>query len=194
MKSSRTYTMTARARATEQTRHRILEATIALVGERLLSDISLDLIADRAEVSVQTVLRHFGSRVGLFAAAEAYGQTLIGEERQAPVGDVTAAVRVLVDHYERRGDAVLLMLAQESTEPVLASVTRNGKQLHRAWVATTFAPYLPEDADAADELLDLLVVATDVYTWKLLRRDRRLGRAHTEARVRRLVHALLGSS
>jgi hypothetical protein len=36
-----------------------------------------------------------------------------------------------------------------------------------------------------------LVVATDVYTWKLLRRDRRLGRQRTEERIRRLVDAVL---
>jgi hypothetical protein len=35
--------------------------------------------------------------------------------------------------------------------------------------------------------VDLLVVATDVYAWKLLRRDRGLSRNQTTERVRRLV-------
>ena len=42
-----------------------------------------------------------------------------------------------------------------------------------------------------DELIDLLVVATDVYTWKLLRRDRELSRADAERRVLRLINAIL---
>ena len=61
--------MTSRARAVEETRRRILDASVDLHGERLVADISLDDIAERAGVSVQTVLRHFGSRAGLVEAA-----------------------------------------------------------------------------------------------------------------------------
>ena len=190
MKTTRSYTMTARAEAAEATRQRILEATVALVGEFLVADISLELVAQRAEVSVQTVLRRFGSRAGLFDEARRWGEERIVDERRAPVGDVAAAVRAVVDHYELRGETSLLMLAQESTEAVMAAATTSGKHLHRAWVETTFAPLL-EAAEDRDELTDLLVVATDVYTWKLLRRDRGLSRRATEQRMRRLVDALL---
>ena len=184
--------MTERARAVEQTRTRILDATADLAGERLVADISLDLVAQRAEVSVQTVLRHFGSRAGLFEEAQRYAESRIVEERRATVGDVESAVRAIVDHYELRGSAVLLMLAQEGTEALMASVTTSGKKLHREWVEATFAPHLA-DADDPDELTDLLVVATDVYTWKLLRRDRGLSRTRTEQRINRLVRALLAT-
>ena len=190
MNTKRSYTMTTRARATEQTRTRILDATADLAGERLVSDISLELVAQRAEVSVQTVLRHFGSRAGVFEQAQRYAESRIAEERRSPVGDVGAAVHTVVDHYELRGSAVLMMLAQEGTDTLMASVTTSGKRLHRDWVETTFAPHLAAAADP-DELTDLLVVATDVYTWKLLRRDRGLSRARTEQRIRRLVDALL---
>ena len=57
--------MTARASAVEQTRRRVLEATVALHLRRLSADISLIDVAEEAQVSVQTVLRHFGSRDGL---------------------------------------------------------------------------------------------------------------------------------
>jgi hypothetical protein len=42
-----------------------------------------------------------------------------------------------------------------------------------------------------DEAIDLLVVATDVYTWKLLRHDRGLSRSATQERMRALVDAVL---
>ena len=64
MNSTRPYTMTTRARAVEETRARIIDACVALHGERPVTDIALDDIAGRAGVSVQTVLRHFGSRAG----------------------------------------------------------------------------------------------------------------------------------
>jgi AcrR family transcriptional regulator len=189
MNSTRTYTMTARARSVEQTRTRILDAAFALHEERLAGDIALDDIAGRAGVSVQTVLRHFGNRDGLVRATVEHASTQVVEERRAPVGDVPEAVRVIVEHYERRGDGVLVLLAQESAEGFVREITDRGRRMHREWVAAVFAPYLADDPDGS--LLDLLVVATDVYTWKLLRRDRGLTRAATEARTLRLVEALL---
>jgi AcrR family transcriptional regulator len=190
MDTTRTYTMTTRARAVEETRDRIIDACVALHGERPVTEIGLDDIADRAEVSVQTVLRHFGSRSGLEEASFERAQQAVADERRTPVGDVPAAMRVIVDHYERRGDQALLMLAQEGQQPLMARITKQGKALHRSWVKDVFAPQLAA-AEDPEELTDLLVVATDVYTWKLLRRDRGLGRERTERRMRLLVESLL---
>jgi AcrR family transcriptional regulator len=191
MNSPRRYTMTTRAASAEQTRLRILDSAVALAGTRVLAQISLDDIASAAGVSVQTVLRRFGSRAGVLEAAREHAVTQVVSERRTPVGDVDAAVRVVVDHYEQRGDGVVLMLAQERSDPAVRSITDSGRQLHRDWVEETFAPYLPTDAEARIELLDLVGVATDVYTWQQLRRDRGASRARTEARMARLVRALL---
>lgn len=191
MDTTRTYTMTARARAVEETRSRIIESCVSLYGERPVPEIGLDDIAARAGVSVQTLLRHFGSRGGLEEAAFERARETVVEERRAPIGDVAAAVRVIVDHYELRGDSSLLMLAQEGHQPLMARVTTEGKAMHRAWVHEVFAPYLAGTPDP-DELRNLLVVATDVYTWKLLRRDRRMGRDRTERHMRHLVQRVLG--
>jgi AcrR family transcriptional regulator len=190
MNTTRPYTMTTRARAVEETRGRIIDACVALHGERPVTDIGLDDIAARAEVSVQTVLRHFGSRAGLEEASFEQAQQAVADERRTPVGDVASAVHVIVAHYERRGDMAMLMLAQEGHQELMARITEQGKAMHRTWVEDVFAPFLDE-ADDAEALTDLLVVATDVYTWKLLRRDRRLGRDRTERRMRHLVDALL---
>ena len=96
------------------------------------------------------------------------------------MGDVAEAVRILMDHYEKRGSSVLLLLAQEQSEEQVARITSNGRALHRTWVAEVFQPFLPAGRGAREELLDLLVVATDVYAWKLLRLDRGLGRSDQE--------------
>jgi AcrR family transcriptional regulator len=190
MNTTRPYTMTTRARSVQETRDRIVDACVDLHGERPVAEIGLDDIAARAGVSVQTVLRHFGNRAGLVEASFERAQQTVTDERRTPVGDVTAAVRVIVDHYEHRGDRALLMLAQEGHEALMRRITDAGKALHRAWVEEVFAPFLTH-ADDGEALADLLVVATDVYTWKLLRRDRALSRQRTEERMRRLVDALL---
>ena len=191
MKTTRSYTMTARAEAVERTRARLLDAAVTLAETRLVSQISLDDIAGTAGVSVQTLLRHFGNRAGLIEAARRHALETIGAERRTPVGDPVAAVHTVVQHYERRGDAVLAMLAQEHVDAPTKEVTDAGRAFHRHWVEEVFAPHLPAVADEREELVDLLSVATDVYTWKQLRRDRGLGVAATEQRIRALVSALI---
>jgi AcrR family transcriptional regulator len=194
MNPKRAYTMTARAEATEATGRRILRAAFDLHTERVSTDIGLEDVAARAGVSVQTVLRKFGSRAALVEASFEFAREEVAEERKTPVGDIAAAVRTIVDHYERRGDTALVLLAQEDTEKLFRRTTDEGKRMHRSWVREVFAPYLDaRPAASREELTDLLVVATDVYAWKLLRRDRRLSRAVTERRINRLVMAVLGA-
>jgi AcrR family transcriptional regulator len=187
MKTTRSYTMGARAEAVAETRRRIIEALFDLGRERMFPDISLDDVAAAAGVSVQTILRHFKSRAGLTEATMDHAIATVTEERHAPVGDVDAAVAVIVGHYEDRGRTALLMLAQEPSDPQVAELTRRGRAMHRAWVTDVFAPF----AGPRDPLIDLLVVATDVYTWKLLRLDRRYSRARTEHLINRMVTSLL---
>ncbi|MEJ7803196.1 MAG: TetR/AcrR family transcriptional regulator [Candidatus Limnocylindria bacterium] len=187
MKTTRSYTMGARAEAVAETRRRIIEALFDLGRERMFPDISLDDVADAADVSVQTILRHFKSRAGLTEATMHHAIAAVTEERHAPVGDVDAAVAVIVGHYEDRGQTALLMLAQESSDPQVAELTRRGRAMHRAWVRDVFAPF----AAPRDPLIDLLVVATDVYTWKLLRIDRRYSRTRTEQLIHRMATSLL---
>ncbi len=193
MKATRPYEMRARADAKAQTRHRILLAVRELAEETLNLEPTLDAVAGRAAVSVQTVLRHFGSRDGLLDAALELAQTDVVEERTTPPGDVSAALRTICDHYERRGDFVLRMLAREHDDARIASIVDRGRGVHRDWVDEVFAPLLPGEDPARGACLDLLIVATDVFTWKLLRRDRQLDRATTEHRLRQLVDAVLGA-
>lgn len=190
MKRKRSYAMGVRAQAVEETRRKILDATFELTRSAPIGAITLEHVAGEAGVSVQTVLRQFGGRAGLFEAALAHADALVVEERRAPVGDVAAAVAVVVDHYELRGDWVLLLLAQEATDEQVRGMTEVGKATHRRWVQEVFAPYVAGDV----ALVDLLVVATDVYTWKLLRRDRGLSRALTERRMKRLVAAIVAAT
>jgi AcrR family transcriptional regulator len=193
----RGYSMTNRAAAAAATRDKILRATLELATEKLTVEIVLADVAQRAGVTVQTVLRHFGTRAGLFDAAVAYGTSEILEERAAPVGDIPSAIEVIVDHYETRGDWVIALLGQEAWDPRIAGITTTGKRVHLEWVRTVFAPQLDDRPSAMlaerDLIIDLLVVATDVYCWKLLRRDRGLSREATERAMRVLVTAVLAA-
>lgn len=193
---TRGYRMAARARAAARTADGILAATAQLWRERPLDEITLAAIAERAGVSVRTVIRRFGSRNGVIAAGvEADASGIVAERDQAPAGDVEGALAILLTHYERDGDAVVRTLALEATVPEAKAIADAGRATHRAWCARVFAPHLPSPADDGYSIrLDALVAATDLYVWKLLRRD--LGRSADEATkvMRTLVDGLLSPS
>jgi AcrR family transcriptional regulator len=179
--------MRARAESTASTRERILRAIIDLAMAEMSVDVTLEQVAGRAGTSVQTILRHFGSRDALVAEATEQGAAEVAEERRAPGGGVDANLTLLVDHYESRGRFVLSLLDRD--DAAAQAVTTPGKDLHRRWVEEVFGPRLPDRG--RDALVDMLVVVTDVYAWKLLRLDRGLDRAATEDRIRAMARAIL---
>ena len=196
MKSSRSYTMRVRAESTANTRERILNAVIGLSEERLSVEIVLADVAARAGVSVQTVLRHFGGKDMLFEQAQARHLEQVRAERATPVGDVAAAVRTIVTFYDRTGDWSVRLQAVEHRDERSRDTVADGRRLHRAWVEEVFAPQLAACAACAtradrEELVDLLVIATDVLTWKILRRDAGLDHESTCGRMLRLVKAVV---
>ena len=180
--SPRVYRMGARADAAAATGERILDAAVELFWEQPTDTFSLDDVAHRAGVTVQTVIRRFGGREGLIAAAVARESERVRTQRdEAPVGDVAVAVRVLVEHYEQTGQRVLRMLAEQSRIPTLAAIVDSGRALHRQWCARVFAPALAgrSGVDRQRRLAQLVAVC-DVYMWKLLRLDAGLSRRQTE--------------
>ena len=188
--------MVARAAGAAATGERILDAAVAAFWERPTDQVSLDDIARRAGVSVQTVIRRFGGRDGLVAAAiERESQRVQVERDPAAVTDVGGAVRQLVRHYETMGDRVLAMLAEEVRNPALRDVAASGRRFHRAWCESVFeSPLALLTGRSRERRLAQLVAVCDVYTWKLLRRDAGLGRQETELALLELLEPLLKGS
>lgn len=189
----RRYRMGARADSAAATGERILDAALEIFWERPVADIPLDEVARRAGVSVQTVIRRYGGKDGLFAAvSERQFERVRGQRDEARTGDAADAARVLLDHYEELGDGVVRMLAEERHVPGLVPVIEGGRALHREWCERVFAPALAgRRGTARERRLAQLVAVTDVLTWKLLRRDRGLSRRQTELAVRELIEPLL---
>ncbi len=189
---TRPYTQTRRAEAAAATATRLIDAVAELFLES--GDMpTLDAVAQRAGVTVQTILRRFGSKEGLLAAAfEAYRQRIADRRDQAPVGDVDGAVQNLGEHYSESADVALRLLAIEGASPTAAEATRQARAVHRAWVERVFAPFLaPLDGAERERRVVQAVVLTDVYVWKLLHRDLALSRAETEATIADLVRRAL---
>ena len=189
----RPYQMGARAASVAATGERILDAAVEAFWERPGEQVSLDDVARRAGVSVQTVIRRFGGRDGLLAAAvERESERVRVERDPAGLENPAEAVGQLVAHYEALGDRVLAMLAEETRTSALREVAEAGRAFHRAWCETVFASSLASlTGETRDRRLAQLVAVCDVYTWKVLRRDARLSRRQTELAVRELLEPLL---
>lgn len=194
-RETRAYDSSRRAAAAADTTRRILRATEDLFLAGPFGDVTLKAVADRAGVTVQTLIRRFGDREGLIGAtAEAAAARVMGQRNAAPAGDVRAAVDNLLDHYEAAGAMALKLLAEEGSSPTLAGIAGNGRRLHRDWCARVFAPFLASgflpDGTDPNRRLAQFVALCDVYTWKLLRLDAGLSRRQVALSLLEMIEPL----
>lgn len=190
----RSYEMRARKEAASATRAAIVEAAVDCFMEQRSLALTLGAVADRAGVTVKTVLRHFGTRETLIEVAWSRVYQDVLAERIAPVGDPEKALAVLVTHYERRGDMALGVLAEEAEDPRAQLLCDSARAAHRRWVDDVFGARLCIETAERSRLIDVLVVATDVYSWKLLRRDRGLTTDEVCDRMLLMTDAVLAVS
>ena len=178
----RRYLQGARAQAAEATARRIVDAFFARLMKQWFDEITLDRVAEDAGVTVQTVVRRFGGKEGLLAETVQIMGGQVNARRATPPGDVGRLVKNLFEDYEQIGDAVIRLLALEPRHAALKKFLEFGRCWHRDWIAGQFEVELARlDASARKRALDALVIATDVYAWKLLRRD--MGRSVSAART-----------
>jgi AcrR family transcriptional regulator len=187
--------MRARAASTAATRRSIADAWLSVFTEVHYGEITLELVAARAGVSVQTVIRHFGSKDELFVAVvRAVAADEAARRAGTPVGDTATAIRALVGDYERIGEVILRLLAQEDRLPELRAAADTGRRIHQEWVERVFAPHLDglPPAERARRR-GQLVALTDILLWKVLRHDQGFGRRRSEVAITEMVVALLNA-
>jgi AcrR family transcriptional regulator len=169
----RPYRQIARSASTESLRQRIVTAFHELLLRRWIDEITLDEVALSAGTTRQTVIRLFGGKDGVLEAVIG----LVRKEavpRISTLGNVSrrAALKALIAHYEAVGDMVVRFLAQEERHSALRPLLAQGRREHRAWVTERFGSAQRSlNKLERERQITRLIVATDIYTWKLLRRD-----------------------
>jgi AcrR family transcriptional regulator len=201
--SKRPYKKVARAKAQERTRETLLQAAAEEVEKDRWAETSLESVAERAGVTKQTALRHFGSKQGLLDAVIGRTSSVVVKERaEAPTGDIIGAVANLVRHYERYGDimtrmlpyrdAVVRVLGHERRPSLVRRAVERGQEVHEDWVLRTFEPQLEVlDPPTRERRLAQLVAMCDVYVWKVLRRELNLEVPEVEAALAELIERLV---
>jgi len=192
VKTTRPYRQSARAEARARTRERILEGAESLYRRGWYDHVTLRDVAVEADVAVQTVVNHFGTKAGLLAAvAETMGARIASRRDEIAPGDAAGGVAMLIGEYEELGDAIVRMIALEDRVEELIPLLAHGRQVHREWVQRVFAEAIPQSPKTERERRTAgFIAATDVLTWKILRREQGLSRRATEIAMRDTVLAL----
>lgn len=188
----RAYRQEARAHMAEATGNRILDAFCTRLRDSWFEEITLDAVAQDAGVTVQTVLRRFGGKQGLLDAVPERMKSVVLERRGMRPGDIDQSIEFLIQDYESSGDFVMRLLAQEERHAAIKEFSDFGRAGHRQWIRESFGPWLAGmNKTRLEETLDALVVATDVYVWKLVRRDMKRPTKALKQLMTQMIHAAL---
>ncbi len=192
-RKKRAYKGTIQAEIAALTAKRIIEAGIALFDEQWGDTITLEQIAERAGVTTQTLLRHFGSKERLADAVSQEAFRMSQQQLVEPrVGDIENIVSALIVYYEGGGRRMLRGLAQEEKYPELHSIIDVARASHKAWLERAFASSLARlETTKRVRLLAQLYTITGVYTWYLLRHDCALSSEETAKALQGMLTALL---
>ncbi|WP_457206496.1 TetR/AcrR family transcriptional regulator [Nocardioides sp. P5_C9_2] len=193
-KTLRAYRMTARAEAAEQTGERILDAMLGRYAEVPYDRIRLEDVATDADVTVQTVLRRFGSKPGLLVATIERELVRLAAERGAALGEAPAdTVHALVGYYEDHGTLILKMYAEAHQAPGVPELAARARDYHVGWCREAFAGAWADGPDETTRARRLaqVVALCDATTWRILRVDGHLSAQETEQALLELLLPLL---
>jgi AcrR family transcriptional regulator len=189
----RPYRQVARAEATYDLSQRIVASFLSALKTQWLDDITLNAIAAEARTTRQTVLRLFGSKDGLLAAAidiwpDEVAKTYSRPQCKTPEELASA----MVDMLEDLGPMFLRLLALAPRHSELKRFVALGRERHRQWFIESLSGFLNDlPPEAVEQAIAECLIATDTYTWSLLRHEFGRSRAQTQATMATMMRRAL---
>lgn len=165
---SRSYRSELRAEQSDETRTRILDATVRVMAAGIAT-LSIPAVARAARVSIPTIYRHFGTKQDLLAAVYPY------LERRAGTGELVMptsidqlrdGVRALLDHLEAFDDLARAVMASPAAGEARALSMPRRMAMTRAMAESIEAPLSPNDRDRIARLLVILTSSSSLRTWR----------------------------
>ena len=161
----------------ERSRQQIIDATQELVNEGVLVPTAQN-VADRAEVGIRTVFRHFADMEALFATMdtqlrETYEDLFLGGDRAGTLSErIQHAIERRATAYEKLSSLMLSTRAQMWRSPTLQkNYARNQRGLRR-----DLADWLPELAELDAVKREAVDAAASFETWNRLRNHQGLSK------------------
>jgi len=166
--TGRAYRSQLRVQQAEETRARILDATIRVVAAGLAS-VSIPAVAREAGVSVPTIYRHFGTKRDLLAAVYPHIVRRAGlDEMVVPrsVDELRDGVRAIFDRVDSFDDLARAAMASPAAEEARRINMPDRFAMTRR-LADTIVPKLQEvDRDRIARLLVILTASSSLRMWR----------------------------
>jgi AcrR family transcriptional regulator len=165
---ARPYRSQLRAEQAEETRSRILDATIRVMARGIVS-VSIPEVAREAGVSVPTVYRHFGTKRDLLMAVHPY----LG--RRAGIGDVVVPetveefhemVRSVFGRLESLGEEVRIAMSSAASDEVRKAQTPGRYAMSRTFTAGVMPGAGKVEQERLARVLVVLASSSAMRIWR----------------------------
>lgn len=166
--TGRTYRSELRAQQAEETRARILDATVRVIAGGL-AYVSIPAVAREAGVSVPTIYRHFATKRDLLAAVYPHGARRAGLDKLVPprsLDELRDGVREYFDRTDSIDDLTRAAMAGPASEEVRRLNIPTRLAVFRR-LADSVEPKLTEgDRDRIARLLMILTTSAALRMWR----------------------------
>lgn len=165
---AREYRSELRAEQAEETRKRILDATLRVMAGGVAT-VSVPAVAREAGVSIPTVYRHFGTKAGLLKALYPHLMPRIGMYDMAPptsVDEFRGAIRAIFERLDAHDDLARVAMASPAAEQARSATMPDRLRFTRQFI-DTIAPALPTtDRDRIARVMVVLTMSSALRTWR----------------------------
>jgi len=166
--AARAYRSQLRAQQAEETRARILDATVRVMAAGLAS-LSIPAVAREAGVSVPTIYRHFATKGGLLAAVYPHVVRRAGLDQLVPprsLDELRDGVRAYFDHVESFDDLARAAMASPASDEA-RRISMPDRLVMFRQLADSIVPKLSEvGRDRIARLLVILTASSALRMWR----------------------------
>lgn len=166
--AARGYRSGLRAEQAEETRKRILDATLRVMAGGVAT-VSIPAVAREAGVSIPTVYRHFGSKSGVLKALYPHLMPRVGMYDTPPprsIAEFRSTIRTIFDRLDAADDLARVAMASPAAQEARRATMPDRLRISRQFV-DTIAPDLPEvDRDRIARVVVILTMSSALRTWR----------------------------
>ena len=164
----REYRSELRAEQAEETRTRILDATLRVMADGVAT-VSIPAVAREAGVSVPTVYRHFGSKSGLLKALYPHLIPRVGLYDMTPpttLPEFRAAIRAIFERLDVHDDLARVAMASPAAEEARHATMPDRLTFIRRFVGTIGPDLSERDRDRITRVMVVLTMSSALRTWR----------------------------
>jgi AcrR family transcriptional regulator len=166
--SRREYRSDLRAEQAEETRSRIMDATVRVMAGGVAS-VSIPAVAREAGVSVPTVYRHFRTKPDLLAALYPHLVSRVGLYEMTPpssVEEFRTTIRAIFDRLDAFDDLTRAAVASPAAEQARSATMPDRLRMSRQLVESMAPDLSGSDHDRIARVMVILTTSASLRTWR----------------------------